>query len=88
MEENMSLVDIIATLNDINRDIDNQLRKIEKFKSKNASSIARVQDNLKGSHNSHDVEIIKALVGMGESLANAESTLQQAIDSVTQASNI
>lgn len=84
----MTLIDIIETINDINRDINNQLRQIEKFKYKNASSIARIQDSLKGSRNSHDINMVKALVKVEKSLEKAESALQQAADSAAQASNI
>ena len=81
----MALSEIISTIEDIKRDIQNQQKQISLF---NQNNISRVQAELKGGRNNHDKNMLKALTDAASSLKKAETALQQAEKSATQAARI
>ena len=84
----MALSEIISTIEDIKRDIQNQQKQISLFKKSNQNNISRVQTELKGGRNNHDKNMLKALTDAASSLKKAETALQQAEKSATQAARI
>ena len=84
----MALSEIISNIEDIKRDIQNQQKQINLFKKSNQNNISRVQAELKGGRNNHDKNMLKALTDAASSLKKAETALQQAEKSATQAARI
>ena len=82
----MTLFEVLATISEVQKDIDIQLNQVKDFKSRNSNNISRIQEELKGTLSNHDINMIKDLTEAGKILEKAESALQQAADNVSKVS--
>ncbi len=84
----MTLFEVLATISEVQKDIDIQLNQVKDFKSRNSNNISRIQEELKGTLSNHDINMIKDLTEAGKILEKAESALQQAADNVSKVSRV
>ena len=84
----MSLADVLATVESIKQQIEDQLKQIADFKTKTEDSITLVNAELHGSNSNHDQRMLAALSQALDSLGGAESALNASADGCQQVINL
>ena len=84
----MSLADVLATVESIKQQIEDQLSQIATFKTKTEDSITLVTSELHGSNSNHDQRMLAALSQALDSLGSAESALDASADGCQQVINL
>ena len=84
----MSLADVLATVESIKQQIEDQLSQIATFKTKTEDSITLVTSELHGSNSNHDQRMLAALSQALDSLGSAESALNASADGCQQVINL
>ena len=84
----MSLADVLATVESIKQQIEDQLSQIATFKTKTEDSITLVTSELYGSNSNHDQRMLAALSQALDSLGSAESALNASADGCQQVINL
>nr|WP_314890692.1 hypothetical protein [Actinomyces oris] len=84
----MSLADVLATVESIKQQIEDQLSQIASFKTKTEDSITLVTSELHGSNSNHDQRMLAALSQALDSLGSAESALNASADGCQQVINL
>jgi len=84
----MSLADVLATVESIKQQIEDQLSQIASFKTKTEDSITLVTSELHGSNSNHDQRMLAALSQALDSLSSAESALNASADGCQQVINL
>ena len=82
----MSLADVLATVESIKQQIEDQLSQIASFKTKTEDSITLVTSELEGDNAGHEQRMLAALSQALDSLGGAESALNESADGCQQVS--
>lgn len=80
----MSLTDVLATVESIKQQIEDQLSQIATFKTKTEDSITLVTSELHGDNAGHEQRMLAALSQALDSLGGAESALNASADGCQQ----
>ena len=84
----MSLADVLATVESIKQQIEDQLSQIATFKTKTEDSITLVTSELEGDNAGYEQRMLAALSQALDSLGSAESALNASADGCQQVINL
>lgn len=84
----MSLMQTLAQVAALQRDIEQQVRMIDDFRRSNQANMALVATELRGSQKSYDRIVSARLARVDDSLTKSSAALKQASDALRRVQNI